>query len=224
MSVRIMATVWELDLSSVEKLVLLALADCANDDGLCWPSIATLKRKACVGERTVQRAIASLVSAGLLNRQEVSGRGCKYIVNPRHSGTPVNVTPRQSDAPPPPERHPTPATVAPKPSRNHKEPSEVSASGDAPLTTDEVVSGWNSRAKRSGLPSIAKLTDARTRQIRRMAKAYPVEDWQSVFAKVEQSPFLRGQNDRGWKADFDFVLNEKNFVKILEGKYDAQSA
>jgi hypothetical protein len=34
-----MAEVWVLAISAAEKMVLLALADAANDDGICWPSI-----------------------------------------------------------------------------------------------------------------------------------------------------------------------------------------
>jgi hypothetical protein len=41
----------------MEKLVLLALADCANDEGRCWPSASTLARKTGEGERTVRRAV-----------------------------------------------------------------------------------------------------------------------------------------------------------------------
>ncbi len=41
MSIKIMTAVWNLDLPDSEKLALLALADCANDEGLCWPSMAT---------------------------------------------------------------------------------------------------------------------------------------------------------------------------------------
>ena len=33
-----------------------------------------------------------------------------------------------------------------------------------------------------------------------------------MIRKIEQSPFLRGTNDRGWRADFDFILSEGNFV------------
>ncbi|MBK6707558.1 MAG: helix-turn-helix domain-containing protein [Sphingomonadales bacterium] len=46
MSIQIMTVVWELDLPDSEKLALLALADNANDEGYCWPSMATLARSA----------------------------------------------------------------------------------------------------------------------------------------------------------------------------------
>jgi len=86
----------------------------------------------------------------------------------------------------------------------------------------EVIDGWNSLAERHGLPRIAKLTDRRRRKLRLQRKRWIVAEWVSVWAKIEQSPFLKGVNERGWRCDFDFVLSETNFTKILEGKYDPQ--
>jgi len=43
--------------------------------------------------------------------------------------------------------------------------------------------------------------------------------WKTFFKKVNCCDFLNGENDRGWKADFDFCTKEKNFIKILEGSY-----
>lgn len=115
-----MSAVWEMDLPAFEKLVLLALADCANDEGLAWPSVATLKRKTNASERTVQRALKSLEAAKILKRDQVPGKGCKYRVTPRHSDTPVTQSP-------PSERRETPATVTPHPRHSDtqtvKEPS-----------------------------------------------------------------------------------------------------
>jgi hypothetical protein len=54
-------------LRPVEKLVLLAIADNADDNGAnAWPSVATLSRKACVDSRTVQRTVKKLVHDGWL--------------------------------------------------------------------------------------------------------------------------------------------------------------
>lgn len=42
-----------------------------------------------------------------------------------------------------------------------------------------------------------------------------------LFRKVSESKFLNGDNDRSWKASFDWVFeNDKNWVKIMEGNYD----
>ena len=52
--------------SGNERLVLLALADaCSRDDGTgCWPSAATIARKANISDRTVRRVIARLEAEG----------------------------------------------------------------------------------------------------------------------------------------------------------------
>lgn len=44
---------------------------------------------------------------------------------------------------------------------------------------------------------------------------------ETVFKKVSESPFLKGENGRGWKASFDWVFeNGENWLKIYEGNYD----
>ena len=120
MSVRIMAAVWPMDLSATDKMVLLALADSANDDGVAWPSIAgrkPLTAKTSLSERAIQKAIKALVAAGHLSRDERIGRGVVYHVHPRTTCTPAQAAPANDVRG---ERGAgTPARGAPKPSTNH---------------------------------------------------------------------------------------------------------
>lgn len=220
MSVRVMTAVWEVDLPASQKIVLLALADCANDEGVAWPSIATIAKKASKSERTVQAMVADLEKAGHLKREQSPGKGCRYFIHPRKSITPAKSAPVQVSQEPPQNLHPTPAKSAPKPSKNHQEPSMDSASDDAPPTKSEVMNGWNLLASECGLPRVGKLTAQRDRQLKARLREYPeIQSWQSAFASIRGSPFLRGQNDRGWKADFDFLLQPKSFTKLVEGSY-----
>lgn len=46
-----------------------------------------------------------------------------------------------------------------------------------------------------------------------------IEWWEKFFTKVHQSTFLAGDNDRGWTANFDWILKPANMVKIEEGAY-----
>lgn len=110
MSITLMSAVWKIELPASEKLVLLALADCANDEGGCWPSMATLTKKCSKGERTVQAAIQALVKGGHLTREERPGKGCLYTVHPRNNCAPAKSAPPQKLAR-------TPAESAGKPSR-----------------------------------------------------------------------------------------------------------
>jgi len=66
-SIAVMNWVWaNSPTSGNERLVLLALADaCSRDDGTgCWPSAATIGRKASISARTVRRVIARLEGEG----------------------------------------------------------------------------------------------------------------------------------------------------------------
>jgi len=60
--------------------------------------------------------------------------------------------------------------------------------------------------------------------IRARLKERPdLEEWTGIFQRVISSPFLRGENDKGWRAGFDWVLNPSNLAKIIEGAYDDRS-
>ena len=69
------------------------------------------------------------------------------------------------------------------------------------------------------LPKILKLTDKRIKAIKNIIKKYSAEEIIQAFDLANSSDFLIGNNDRGWKADMDFILREDKFVNILEGKY-----
>lgn len=110
-----MALVWELNLPPGEKLVLLALADQANDAGTqCWPSVETIAHRSGQGVRTVRRALASLEKQGHLTRQHRDGTSTQYRVHPCQNGSPAKSAPL-------PKTTKTPANLAPKPSRTTNE-------------------------------------------------------------------------------------------------------
>lgn len=70
------------------------------------------------------------------------------------------------------------------------------------------------------LPSVAKITEVRKKHIRsRLNNGYTVEDLKKVFIEAEKSDFLKGKNDKNWKATFDWLILENNLVKVLEGTY-----
>jgi hypothetical protein len=65
MSNRVLNYVWDHSPSTgTELLVLLSLADQANDDGICWPSVRSLCRRSRIKRRHAQRIIAVLEARG----------------------------------------------------------------------------------------------------------------------------------------------------------------
>ena len=72
------------------------------------------------------------------------------------------------------------------------------------------------------LPSIRTISDQRKKHLRaRWKEEGNLDIFEYLFRKTIQSDFLTGDNDRGWQADFDWLIkNETNFNKVLEGRYD----
>jgi hypothetical protein len=68
MSIRVMTMVWDSDVQAPERFTLLALADRADEEGKCWPSVRWLSRKCQTSERTIRRHLAWLESEHLVRR------------------------------------------------------------------------------------------------------------------------------------------------------------
>lgn len=123
MSIRIMSAVWESGpADKSELLVLLALSDYANDEGECWPAVASIARKSRMSVRGVQQVFRRLESSGWLEIEAGNGRkNCNLyrIINPAPRAPRTECTPHASAETP----HATaqnPAPGADKPSRTIK--------------------------------------------------------------------------------------------------------
>jgi hypothetical protein len=85
----------------------------------------------------------------------------------------------------------------------------------------DAVAAYNALAERCKLPLVQRLNpQRRTKLRRRLAECGGIEGWKLALAKLEANPWMHGDNDRGWRADFDFLLQEKSFTKLMEGSYD----
>ena len=69
------------------------------------------------------------------------------------------------------------------------------------------------------LPSVKSLSDKRKKAIKARLNTYTIDDFKNVFEKTERSDFLTGRTGQ-WSATFDWLLNENNMIKVLEGNYD----
>lgn len=73
------------------------------------------------------------------------------------------------------------------------------------------------------LPRVQLLTEKRKKAIKARwntsEKTKSLDWWREYFETCRRSPFLMGNNDRNWRADFDFLITESKFAKIVEGGY-----
>jgi hypothetical protein len=83
MSVKRITAVWDLSLAEGnDRLIMLALADHADDDGFAWPGVERIAEKCRLSKRTVLRSIESLEALGELWVSRNRRRGNHYIVIP----------------------------------------------------------------------------------------------------------------------------------------------
>lgn len=101
------------------KAALNGLANYADEQGVCWPSIPTLARGAGCSESTMRRAIQRLVDLQLLEREGRAGRSDMYRLligeNPCHGDTPSKLEPLSTCSEPLSTCKGTPVTVTPHP-------------------------------------------------------------------------------------------------------------
>src|SRR3972149_3841792 len=61
------------------------------------------------------------------------------------------------------------------------------------------------------------MTENRRRMVESRFVTFPDLDWAMVFSKLSDSEGHRGENPRGWKADFNWLMeSDDNVVKIAE--------
>lgn len=87
--------------AGVERLVLLALANYADEAGMAWPSVKRLAGECNCSERAVQYALAQLVEKGLVSRSlrgatdpriPVPQRPNMYRLTPPENSAPLGFT------------------------------------------------------------------------------------------------------------------------------------
>lgn len=87
------------------------------------------------------------------------------------------------------------------------------------LPVQEAFDRWNELAQRKRLPVAKSLTASRRKAIRARLAESGIVGWNEALAAVSVSPLCLGENDRGWRADLDFVCQPKSFSKLREGSY-----
>mgnify|MGYP006366781169 CR=1 FL=1 len=95
----------------------------------------------------------------------------------------------------------------------------------APSPLAPAVALFNEMADEHDWPKVQVLSEPRKRALTACLKAVGgIEGWQDLLAKVTASDFLMGRTARSgehanWRFDFDFLVQPKRYIKIMEGGY-----
>lgn len=92
---------------------------------------------------------------------------------------------------------------------------------DRPTPRDALLAfeAYNATALACGLQQATKLTPDRQRKIIARLADYGLEGWHRALANIERSSFLTGTNDRGWRANLEFLMQAASFAKVHDGTY-----
>lgn len=86
---------------------------------------------------------------------------------------------------------------------------------------------WNEVAKELGLSRVTKpLSKKRAELARKAIKIMPkTKQWSNALVEISNSSFHMGENDRKWKANFDWLIKPtgENYLKLAEAHESRQS-
>lgn len=142
------------------KLVLIAVCNYADEDGVCWPSQARLARECCLTERSVRDALKRLEEMKLIRREERHDNAYRrqtdmiFIAPNIHRNIFPVEKPPETDAratgisrQKPPERRS--GKPLEEPLENHYAPSSRAKAKKKPNYSIEFESQWNEVPKTS---------------------------------------------------------------------------
>lgn len=217
MSVTVSNLAWKLRLKQLNsgcKLVLLALADYADESGKCWPSIKSLAKKCSMHQRNVIKHLNKLVTIGLVvkrYRHDKKGyrRSSFYNLN-LDQNLGGDLPPRTTSL-----SGETPRVLIEPSYKNNickvsNETSPVAFKSDEESCTQESEPELKSSASETdpNVPAIFKywqqvmnhpraiLDKPRESKIEQALKNYSVDDLKQAIDGCSKTPHNMGQNER----------------------------
>ncbi len=231
MSLKVLTWVFDQDIKpATKKLTLIALADFANDQNECYPSVETLTNKTSLNRKTVLKNVAELVADGVIadtgkrvgNTQQVK----IYRINinsPKNGTVPKTEQSQicQSNSPNFTMKESQKRDTEPlgnhqiEPSASTKPPE---AGTEKPALPPEAVI-WNEVC--TSLPKVLHVGPSRLQSLRsRRKETFWRENFAAACSKVSDSDFCRGEGSTKWQATFDWMLRPDTVPRVMEGKYD----
>lgn len=138
MSLSTTVAAWAVNLSAMDKLVLLSLADHADSEGRCWPSVTRLSNRCGMHRASVMRSLAALKAAGHITVEAGSGRLNHYRVHPLQpeSGSPQQPV-ADSDQSPEATTPVADSNGSSRPQQPYRSPTATPISQESPINRPE---------------------------------------------------------------------------------------
>lgn len=201
------------------KLLMLALAEYANENGRCWPSVETLATKIDVKPRSIKRLISQAEEAGELKIERNIGRGNtnEYVIICVKKGDPsVTITDEEKVT-----------EESEKVTPEAQKVTEESIKGDRGVTQNTKEPSENNNYRHflkewerlfPNKPQPRKNNKALQGKLStRLKNQHFAENWVQALERVSQSHFAQSN---GWFNATWFLRNDEHYERCLDGRYD----
>jgi uncharacterized protein YdaU (DUF1376 family) len=105
-----------------------------------------------------------------------------------------------------------------------KAPLSPDGDGLATIPFDEIAvafSAYNTAAAANGWGQAQVLNKTRRSALRqRLKEAGGLDGWHCALDRAASSDFVSGRTPEAFRCDLDFLLQQKSFTRLMEGKYD----
>jgi hypothetical protein len=105
---------------------------------------------------------------------------------------------------------------------NCKQPDVPDSSPNNPhvsIDFEKLICWFNETTKGVFGDIRSPLSDKRKKMLRARISEHGKESFMEVVNNAIRSDFMRGQNGRGWTANFDWLIKPTNYEKVLSGNY-----
>lgn len=220
-------------LGVIELRVLLTLYSFRDkDDAYVWPHRDAIAARSGYGNTTVSRAVSKLVKYGWLKVKQNRGPNHYYlklegtvteletVTDPATVSDQVTVTNSVINS----DRfgHET-VTDPATPEHTKNKPIELNKAKPSvtPCPHPEIIDLYHDT-----LPELPRVVESRwagsTRAKNLVARwredkrHQDLEFWKWLFESMKGNAFWLGENERGWRADLEWIVKRSNFDKILQ--------
>ena len=105
---------------------------------------------------------------------------------------------------------------------NNKQENQLTADKSKASRQADFISWFNGKVQNARIPKIRLFTEAREKAVAQVWRQVGADSVSEVVSRAAISPFLNGEGKKRFVATFDWIFKPENFLKILEGNFDAR--
>ena len=192
-------------LSALDKIIFVEIDSLDSEEKGCFASNKYIAEFCQCSETKVSKSISLLIKLGYLYLQHFDGR--QRELKSRFT----------KNASPPCKKDKADYQKVQDTNIVNNKVNNIVKRGKEIPSPEQILDLFNNICK--SLAPAKYLTDSRKEAIESVTAKYTIEQITECFRTAESSPFLTGTNDRKWKATFDWLIQEDNMVKVLEGNF-----